>query len=189
MNKITVSSCLALLLPLFAGAVALPPLFSNGKTEWKIEVPTDAAPPVTFAVTEFTNALMRISGTAFEVVAPNEGGTHAIRFETGAADKFDKEIAEYKTDKGHLLISGNQPQATLRATYAFLQNELGVRWLWRKAYFTRNATSGNFQPVSPSAIPRPSNTAASTIAATGVTVRPSISGKRETSRISTVTAS
>ncbi len=129
MKKTVVSACLAALLPFLCGA-GLPPLFDNGATEWKIEVATNAAPAVAFAVEEFTNALMCVSGVAFDVVAPGEGGGHAVRFVAGDAENFADEVVEYRVDGGHLILQGNLPRATLHAAYAFLQRELGVRWLW-----------------------------------------------------------
>ena len=107
----------------------VPPLFDDGKTEWKVVVAPDADPCVRFAVEEFTNAVARVSGVELPVVASDEGVKHAVRFFAGGA-KWAKEEVEYRVKGDDLLITGNQPRAVLHSAYAFLDRELGVRWLW-----------------------------------------------------------
>lgn len=41
----------------------------------------------------------------------------------------DDETANYVID-GNIYLAGNSPRATLYAVYAFIQREMGVRWLW-----------------------------------------------------------
>ena len=117
----------------FAAAAAVAaqplPLFEGGSTKWVVVLPEGAPPPVAFAAQELTNALAKVSGAAFPVVARREGDGPAIRFEYGD-EKWCDEIVAYKTDGRDLVLSGNQPRAALHAAYAFLQRELGVRWLW-----------------------------------------------------------
>ena len=108
---------------------ALLPLFENGATQWKVVVAPDAAPCVRFAAQEFTNAVRRVSGASFEIVPSAEGVRHAVRI-GNRGDTWDDEVVEYRLEDGSLLLTGNQPRAALHAVYAFLQRELGVRWLW-----------------------------------------------------------
>ncbi len=105
------------------------PLFDGGKTGWTVVIPAKAAPPVAFAAQELTNALFRISGAAFPIATNRPANGPCIRIEAGDGEWGD-EVAEYRLDGCDLLISGNQPRAALHAAYAFLQRELGVRWLW-----------------------------------------------------------
>jgi len=113
---------------LFLLAAALP-LFENGTTKWNVVVAPDAAPCVRFAAQELTNALERVSGARFEVVPSADGCSPSVVI-ANRGDTWDDEIVEYRLENGNLLLTGNQPRAALHATYAFLQRELGVRWLW-----------------------------------------------------------
>ena len=101
----------------------------------------DNAPDcVRYAAQEFTNAVAKVSGVALPVVASDAGVAHAVKI--GAADGgWAKERIQYRLEGGHLLLTGNQPRAALHATYAFLDRELGVRWLWP-------GEDGAFYPVS-----------------------------------------
>ncbi len=53
-------------------------------------------------------------------------------YAASAADKEEwaKEHVVYRLESGDLLFTGNQSRAALHAVYAFLDRELGVRWLW-----------------------------------------------------------
>ena len=77
----------------------------------------------------FTNAVAAVSGVAIPVVSSDEGVEHAVRI---SADKEEwaKEHVVYRLESGDLLFTGNQSWAALHAVYAFLDRELGVRWLW-----------------------------------------------------------
>ena len=108
---------------------AVLPLFENGSTAWKVVVPPDAQPCVRFAAEEFTNALGRVSGAYFEIVPAAVGSSPSVVI-ASEGDVWGDEIVEYRLKDGNLLLTGNQPRAALHATYAFLQRELGVRWLW-----------------------------------------------------------
>ena len=109
-----------------AGAV---PLFENGRTEWTAVVAADAPPCVRYAAREFTNAVFRVSGASIPVVASDKGVRHAVRF-VAEGDEWGKERVRYALKDGDLVFAGNQPRAVLLAPYAFLQRELGCRWLW-----------------------------------------------------------
>lgn len=110
-------------------AAALPPLFADGRTEWAVVVEDAGDPCLAYAAVELTNALKRVSGADFPVVTNRAGVAHAVRLAAGDA-AFAKERVAYRLDGGDLLVAGNQPRAALHAAYAFLDRELGVRWLW-----------------------------------------------------------
>ena len=132
---------LAVVSAAFGGlAEPVPSLFDAGRSEWKVVVADNAPDCVRYAAQEFTNAVAKVSGVVLPVVASDAGVAHAVKI--GAADGgWAKERIQYRLEGGHLLLTGNQPRAALHATYAFLDRELGVRWLWP-------GEDGAFYPVS-----------------------------------------
>lgn len=112
----------------FAGD-KVPPLFDNGRTDWKVVVAENAPPCIQYAAVEFTNAVAHVSGVAIPVVSSEAGVKHAVKI-YAENDEWAKERVVYRLNGGNLLFTGNQPRAALHATYAFLDRELGVRWLW-----------------------------------------------------------
>lgn len=144
---------LALLLLAPAGALrAQTPFFAEGQTTWRICVAQTNAPAVLHAVEELTNALKKISGVDFPVqaggdVPPREAIvlgdlTHPLVAQQAQALGLapgDVEQMAVKTLGGRLYLAGNQPRGALYAVYAFLNRQLGVRWLWP-------GESGEFMP-------------------------------------------
>ena len=115
-------------------------LFADGRTDWKIALPTQADRTLAYAAEELTNAFYRISWTRFAIErsdAPVSEKT--IAFEAGD-EHSAKEISRVRTVNGGLLFSGNSPRAALYAVYDFLERALGCRWLWsgeEGAYYPR----------------------------------------------------
>lgn len=110
---------------------ALPPLFENSMSEWKVVVATNAAPSEKFGAEEFVEAIAKISGVRLETVGSVDGVEHGVIVSAkDCGDNFAEEKVEYRLERGNLLLTGNQPRAALHAVYAFLQRELDVRWLW-----------------------------------------------------------
>lgn len=119
------------------------PFFDDGRTEWKIYLSPQADPTETFAAEELSNALEKISGVRFEVSCSNEVPQRraivigdlknpAVQSQAAAlklAPGKVEQIAVCALD-GRLYLAGNQPRGALYAVYRFLQQELGVRWLW-----------------------------------------------------------
>lgn len=142
--KSTMILCWTACLPLLVqAAFANEPFFDGGRTEWKIYLSPQADPTETFAAEELSNALRKISGARFEVIASGEvpqrrviiiGDLNNPEVQSRAAalrlapSKIEQ-IAVYTLD-GRLYLAGNQPRGALYAAYRFLQHELGVRWLW-----------------------------------------------------------
>lgn len=118
-------------------------LFQDGRTDWKIFLSPQAEPTEVFAAEELQDALKKISGADFQVLSTvqvperqaiilgdlknPEVQTHAVALKLGPGKV--EQVAAY-TLGGRLYLAGNQPRAALYAVYCFLQNELGVRWLW-----------------------------------------------------------
>ena len=121
--------CIAALAAFAASAADVPPLFDNGRTEWKVVVAQDASPIIRYAAEEFTNVVAAVSGVAIPVVSSDEGVGHAVRI-SAEKEEWAKEHVVYRLQGGDLLFTGNQSRAALHAVYAFLDRELGVRWLW-----------------------------------------------------------
>lgn len=124
--------------------VAAQPFFADGKTEWKIFVAPDADPAVAYAAEELQTALKKISGADFEVVTGAEPtgkaiiigdlsnpevNAHAARMKLDEKAGVVESVAVF-TDKNRLYLASNQPRGALYAVYSFLQDHLGVRWLW-----------------------------------------------------------
>ena len=119
-------------------------LFENGKTSWRIQLPTKAAPAETYAAMELKTALKKISGADFVIVvgdaAPKAGAIVLGSLETSPAVKAkaaELKLSPDKTERtatyaldGNLYLAGDNPRGCLYAVYDFLQRQLGARWLW-----------------------------------------------------------
>ena len=119
-------------LALLAGmSVGAAPLFENGNTTWRVMRQTDADCVVKYAVTELTRALKLVSGATFAVVegdAPQPGDIFVGV--DGSLPAPGDEVVVNRMDGGALRLVGNESRAALHAVYAFLQRELGIRWVW-----------------------------------------------------------
>lgn len=117
--------------------------FHDGRTDWKIYLSPQAAPTETFAAEELHAALHKISGAEFEVLSSADvpacraiiigdlnnpqvqSRAEALNLHAGKVEQV-----AVSTLDGRLYLAGNQPRGALYAVYHFLQQELGVRWLW-----------------------------------------------------------
>ncbi|MHB8900325.1 MAG: DUF4838 domain-containing protein [Thermoguttaceae bacterium] len=118
-------------------------LFHDGRTEWKICVAAQPDPTELFAAEELRDTLGRISGASFEIVRTDDPPDR-LAIVVGSLDNPQVQarsaqlrLSPGKTEQvavatldGRLYLVGNQPRAALYAVYHFLQNQLGVRWLW-----------------------------------------------------------
>jgi len=132
-----------LILGVAHGAFANEPFFHDGRTDWKIYLSPQAAPTETFAAEELRSALKKISGAEFEVLSSAEAPPRRaiiigdlnnpqvqLRAEALNLHAGKVEQIAVSTLDGRLYLAGNQPRGALYAVYRFLQQELGVRWLW-----------------------------------------------------------
>lgn len=136
--------CLAVfILGAAQGAFGNEVFFHDGRTDWKIYLSPQAAPTETFAAEELHAALHKISGAEFEVLSSADvpacraiiigdlnnpqvqSRAEALNLHAGKVEQV-----AVSTLDGRLYLAGNQPRGALYAVYHFLQQELGVRWLW-----------------------------------------------------------
>lgn len=120
------------------------PLFENGKTQWKIQVPAAPDPVEEYAAEELRDALGKMSGAVFPIIKSDaEARENTIVIGTPATSAAVREISSRLrfnsseieslnviTWHGRLYLVGNVVRGSLYAVYCFLNRELGVRWLW-----------------------------------------------------------
>lgn len=134
-------------LALCAGSFCLTaaaPLFDNGKSVWKIVIPSKATEVDAFAAKEFSDAVRKISGVQLPVVK-NDAPTGKnlivigslktspqIRKMAGTLklkESAQDAIAVY-TLNDNLYLAGNNARCATYAVYHFLRSNLGARWFW-----------------------------------------------------------
>jgi len=134
---------LACLLLATGDLFAREPLFENGCTAWKIYLSPQAEQAEAYAAQELQVALKKISGADFEIVSSQEAPvSNAIIIGDLKNPEVNAQSVALKLSPGEveetavytlgsrLYLAGNQPRGALYAVYSFLQNQLGVRWLW-----------------------------------------------------------
>lgn len=148
------------------------PLFSNGKTVWKIVVPQNITEQTQYAVDELTSALEKVSKIKFEVttaagkknnifVGSIENMPEIARMQKSLklpAPGTHEALAVYLIND-NLYLAGNNDRGVNYAVYSFLQNQLGVRWFWPgeegefipelASYTIPAKLAYNFQPAFP----------------------------------------
>ena len=161
------SFCCSVLL--ISGAVAAP-LFENGKTQWQIVLPENPGNEITYAASELSTALKKISGAdfiskstpakQFNIYLGTPATSPAVaklaaNFKLPDANSIET-VAVYAVGND-LYLAGNTPRAVLYSVYSFLQNQLSVRWLWpgddgefiekRNSYTLPEKLAYNFTPA------------------------------------------
>ena len=120
------------------------PLILNGKSEGVIVIPADADPVEQFAARELQTYLRKITGVTLPVVKGKTTARTGYRLwrATGLTFAQDAQPDSWRSQlkDGFLEIAGvdgpgeetntRNPAGTLFGVYAYLQNSLGVRWLW-----------------------------------------------------------
>jgi len=129
------------------------PLFKDGRTQWKIQIPIGPASAEVRAANELQRCLEVIGKAKLEIVqsdvSPKEDtiviGTTAyapIKAQQKTlgikGEKLDEELAVANIN-GTLYLVGNLPRAAFFATMWFLDSQLHCRWLWE-------GPSGEFLP-------------------------------------------
>lgn len=115
-------------------------LFSGGKTDYVIVVSSQASESEKFAASELKTCLEEISGIKFPIVDCGAGGKGKrviIGFNQDSKKLFNDEIERapedesftYKNNNGDIVIWGGRDRGTMYGVFAFLENELGCRWL------------------------------------------------------------
>jgi hypothetical protein len=115
----------------------------KGKTQARIIIGKKASAVERYAADELQRAIRMMTGAMLSIV--NAGSRQETRIVIGTPvsnDLIFQRIKQLKLDgtneeqiavlrEGHVLyIAGKTPRAALYATYTFLEDVLGVRWLW-----------------------------------------------------------
>jgi hypothetical protein len=112
-------------------------LFNKGKSDYTILISRDATPSEQTAATELQSYLYDISGARLRISNDLQTGGRSICIGynaltaqlTGATEpKADDESFHYQSVGHQLVIYGGSKRGTLYGVYAFLEDELGVRW-------------------------------------------------------------
>lgn len=109
-------------------------LFKDGQTDYTIVLAKDASVTERTAANELKTLLGQISGATFNVRTPPPTPQKAIYVGWTAETGVNKSAADdegytYKTIGDNLYIYGGSKRGTMYGVYAFLERELGVRWL------------------------------------------------------------
>ncbi len=107
-------------------------LVENGKNPVPIVLPETPTPEDEFASRELQTFLTRMSGTKFEIVKNQDELPDGSKIYLGVLPGSRKlKEGEYaiQTDGKNLYLAGNGPRGTLSATYRFLTENLGCRFL------------------------------------------------------------
>lgn len=129
---------LILLLLTASAAVASPSLFSRGRSAYSIILAHGASTSEQTAARELQSYLRQVSGAQLPIITAAATATQPciyigydqrVKAATGAAEPaHDDEAFTYETVADNLYIYGGRDRGTMYGVFAFLENELGVRW-------------------------------------------------------------
>lgn len=114
-------------------------LFKNGKTSYSIVIGKDASVSEKTAAEELSFYLNKISGAEFAILEEDEPGSSSRRIFIGFNEDYaartdaerpadDFEGFTYRNVGKDIWIYGGRTRGTMYGVFAFLENELGVRW-------------------------------------------------------------
>ena len=114
-------------------------LFKNGETSYTIVISKDASVSETTAAEELGSYLKQISGAEFNILNEEEPGASSRRIFIGFNEDYaertgterpedDYEGFTYRNVGKDIWIYGGRTRGTMYGVFAFLENELGVRW-------------------------------------------------------------
>ena len=129
----------ALVVWLSTGTAVAGKLFSNGKSRYAIVLAKDASPSEQTAAEELQSYLEQISGAKLELLSDDSAADHRKVIYVGYSEKYGiktgierpkdgDESFTYRTVGDDLWICGGSNRGTMYGVFAFLENELGVRW-------------------------------------------------------------
>lgn len=115
-------------------------VFSDGKSDYVIVVSSQASESEKFAASELQSCIEEISGALLPIVECGKGkkGGRIIIGHNNDSQKIfcgekerhpDDDSFTYKSKKGDIVIIGGSERGTMYGVFAFLENELGCRWL------------------------------------------------------------
>jgi hypothetical protein len=127
----------AVLFGLTSTAMARLVLADHGQSPYKIVIAPDASQTVKQAAQELADDLKQISGATLPVLSVKPSGPVIFvgsspflssNFQKLRLDALPGEGFVIRTHKRDLYLAGRDDRGTLYAVYAFLENQLGVRW-------------------------------------------------------------
>ena len=125
-------------------AAAHQPLIAHGQSEGVIVIPAEPNPVEQFAAQELQTYLRKITGVTLPVVKGKTDARTGYKLGRAAGIVFEKDAQpdswRSQLKEGFLEIAGvdgpgeetdtRNPAGTLFGVYAYLQNSLGILWLW-----------------------------------------------------------
>jgi hypothetical protein len=122
-----------------ADAASTITLVEQGRSAYRIVIPSDAIPAERYAAEELQRYLERISGAQLPIVTDSDPPTpreillgdnqHLRRGRTElAGERLGTDGFALRTQGRQLVILGGRPRGTLYGVYALLEEKLGVRW-------------------------------------------------------------
>lgn len=111
----------------------------NGRASIDIIVDENASQEVLFAAEELQDYLSKISGAEFKILKSGAasaekniyvGSSSAVNSLNISAESLGEEGFIIQTHGNNLILLGHDGIGTQFAVYTFLENHLGVRWLW-----------------------------------------------------------
>lgn len=114
-------------------------LFDNGKTDYKIVLCQDASVTERTAAEELRTYLKLVSGAEIPIISSSDAYIKGHHIFIGYHHRLAKKTSmikpdpeddgfTYKTSGDNLYIYGGKQRGTMFGVYAFLENELGIRW-------------------------------------------------------------
>lgn len=139
-------------------------LFSNGKSRYAIVLTKDASPSEQTAAEELQSYLEQISGAKLELLSDDSAADHRKVIYVGYSEKYgvktgverpkdSDESFTYRTVGDDLWIWGGKQRGTMYGVYAFLENELGVRWYTPKCTYVPELKSYTLKKLNHSESP------------------------------------
>ena len=129
----------ALVVWMSIGTAVAGKLFGNGQSRYAIILAKDASPSEQTAAEELQYYIEQISGAKLELLSEDNLSDHRKVIFVGYNQKYGlktgverpkdgDESFTYRTVGDDLWICGGKQRGTMYGVYAFLENELGVRW-------------------------------------------------------------
>ena len=136
--------CRKLMLALVVALVSISPvmagkIFKAGKSRYVIVLAQGASTSEQTAAQEMQRYIEKVSGAKLELISADNAADHKMAIYVGYNPKLGKKLGverpsdgdesfTYRTVGDNLWIYGGSNRGTMYGVYAFLENELGVRW-------------------------------------------------------------
>lgn len=161
--------CRKFLLALAVALVSICPvmagkLFKAGKSRYMIVVTSDASPSEQTAAHELQEYINKISGVKLELLSDDNTTDYNKVIYIGYNSKYGAKLGiecpaesdesfTYCTVGDNLWIWGGKQRGTMYGVYAFLENELGVRWYTKNCTKVPELNTWSFKKINHSETP------------------------------------